>query len=114
MLRAVAFRRADLAHLRRRRLPRLAHLGRRACRYWPSPVLPGGTCVQACVRARLAAVWDIPARIASVVAFRPVRSQIIDGESAAGFCRSCELDGLDCHVNVIEGRLGWRGSAGRS
>ena len=108
MLRAVAFRRADLAHLRRRRLPRLAHLGRYAFRYWRSPFLPGGTCVRACVRSRLAVVWDIPARIGSVVARGPLRSQTIDGDSAAGFCRSSELDGLDCPV--IKGPSGWRGS----
>ncbi len=87
MLRAVAFRCADLAHLRRRRLPRLAHLGPTRLPLLAEPVFANsGTCVQACVRARLAAGWDIPARIVSVVARGPLRSQTIDGESAAGFC----------------------------
>ena len=31
-----------------------------------------------------------------------------------GFRRSCELDGSNCHVNALEGRSGWRGSAGLS
>jgi hypothetical protein len=86
MLRAVAFRRADLAHLRRRRLPRLAHLGQRACRYWPSPFLQGGTCVQACVPAKAWRLFGTFLGLSAFVAFRPVRSQTIDGESAAGFC----------------------------
>jgi hypothetical protein len=87
MLRAVAFRRADFAHLRRRRLPRLAHLGRRAWRYWPSSVCKTARVSEPASEQgwRLAAVWDIPL-IVSVVARGPLRSQATDGESAAGFC----------------------------
>ena len=87
MLRALAFRHVDLAHLRRRRLP---YLGRFAGR-----CLQGGTCVGAFVRARLAVVGDMPARIVSV-------ARLLMASLLPGFCRSRELDGSECHVNEFE------------
>ena len=114
MLRASAFRHVDLAHLRRRRLPRLAHLGPTRLPLLAKPVFARRHVCRSLCPSTVGGRWGHPSSDCQRWHSGRCDAGLLMANLLPGFRRSCELDGSNCHVNAFKGRSGWRGSAGRS